>query len=138
MLESTNTKNANLPSVKIGTDICQTNRIKKVYEKYGERFLNRVLTKNEKQYVISNQRQLINRLSGRFAAKEAVSKVLETGFKGVYFKEIEITRDPSGKPNILLHQRAQKIAEDKKLFNFEVSISHDHDFAIAFVVAVKK
>ena len=125
-----------LPKVKIGTDICQTKRVKAAYERFGEKFLSRVLTPEEKKYVTSNERQLVNRLAGRFAAKEALSKVLGTGLRGVYFKELEILREPSGKPKIILHNRAKEKAEKEKLFNFDVSISHDHDFAVAVVVAV--
>ena len=125
-----------IPKVKIGTDICQISRYKAAYEKYGIRFLKRVLTDNELTYVTSNERNLVSRLAGRFAAKEATSKVLGTGLRGVYFKEIEILREPSGAPKLVLHSREKKRAEDKKLCNFEVSISHERDYAIAVVLAV--
>ena len=125
-----------LPTVKIGTDICQLNRVRSVYKKYGKRFLKRVLTEKEMKYVISNPKNLIPRLAGRFAAKEALSKVLGIGLRGVYFKEIEIVREPSGAPKIVLHKRAIKLTTKKKLTHFEVSISHEKEFAIAIVVAV--
>ena len=124
------------PKIKIGTDICQLNRVKSIYKKYGKRFLKRVLTEKEIKYVTSNMKSLIPRLAGRFAAKEALSKVLGIGLKGIYFKEIEIIREPSGAPKVVLHKRGLKLAEKKKLTNFEVSISHEKDFAIAIVVAV--
>ncbi len=132
----TRNKKANPPIIKIGTDICQTNQIKSAYKRYGNRFLKRVLTENEIKYVTSNKKNLITRLAGRFAAKEATSKVLGTGLKGVYFKEIEILREVSGAPKLILHKRAKKKAQEKNLVNFEVSISHERDFAIAFVVGV--
>src|SRR3989338_2233464 len=122
------------PIVKIGTDICQLNRVKSVYKKYGKRFLTRILTENEIKYVTSNTKNLINRLSGRFAAKEAASKVLGTGLRGVYFKEIEILREKSGAPRIVLYKRAKQKAKEKGLANFEVSISHEKEFAIAIVI----
>ena len=127
-----------LPKVKIGTDICQINRVKSVYKKYGGRFLYRILTEKEIKYVTSNTKNLIDRLAGRYAAKEAVSKVLGTGLKGVYFKEIEILREKSGAPKVLLHKRAKKISQEKKLSNFEVSISHEKDFSIAIAIALHK
>ena len=130
------TKKSKLPNVKIGTDICQINRIKSVYKRYGKRFLKRILTENEIKYVTSRKKTSMNRLAGRYAAKEAVSKVLGTGLRGVYFKEIEILRESSGAPKIVLHKRAKQKAKEKKLNNFEVSISHERDFAIAFVVGV--
>lgn len=123
-------------SPKIGTDICQINRVKLTYKKYGKRFLSRILTDKEIKYVTSNKKSLIGRLAGRFAAKEATSKVLGTGLKGVYFKEIEILRESSGAPKIVLHKRAKKKAKEKKLTNFDVSISHEKDFAIAIVVCM--
>ena len=125
-----------LPKVKIGTDICQINRVKSTYKKYGTRFLNRILTDKEIKYVTLNKKSLIGRLAGRFAAKEATSKVLGTGLKGVYFKEIEILRESSGAPKLVLHKRAKKIAYQRKLINFEVSISHEKDFAIAMVICM--
>ncbi len=126
----------NSPKVKIGTDICQLERYESAYKRFGDRFLKRVLTENEYIYVTSNKRNLVPRLAGRFATKEAVSKVLGTGLRGVYFKEIEVLRESSGAPKIVLHSRAKKRAEDKKLINFEVSISHEKDYAIAVVLAV--
>ena len=134
----TKKKKNNFSKIKIGTDICQIKRVKSVYRRYGGRFLYRVLTENEIRYVTSNTKSLINRLAGRYAAKEAVSKVLGTGLKGVYFKEIEILREDSGAPKVVLHKRAKKIAMKKKLHNFEVSISHEIDFAIAIVVATTR
>ena len=126
-----------LPKVKIGTDICQIDRIKSAYKHYGKRFLQRILTGNEIKYVTSKKRSLINRLAGRFAAKEATSKVLGTGLRGVYFKEIEVLREKSGAPKIILHKRAKKKAKEEGLVNFEVSISHERDFAVAFVIGIR-
>ena len=129
-------KQAKLPRIKVGTDICQINRVRSVYKRFGKRFLSRVLTKNEIKYVISDKKNLINRLAGRFAGKEATSKVLGTGLRGVYFKEIEILREKSGAPKIVLYKRAKQKAKEKGLANFEVSISHEKEFAIAIVIAV--
>lgn len=125
-----------IPTIKIGTDICQIDRVKSAYKKFGKRFLKRVLTDKELTYVSSDKRSLINRLAGRFAAKEATSKVLGTGLRGVYFKEIEILRERSGAPKILLHKRAKKKAKNIGLINFEVSISHERGFALAIVVGI--
>ena len=125
-----------VPKVKIGTDICQINRVQSVYKKLGKRFLKRILTENEIKYITSRKQNFITRLAGRFAAKEATSKVLGTGLRGVYFKEIEILREASGAPKIVLHKRAKQKAKEKNLTDFEVSISHEKDFAIAIVIAV--
>lgn len=133
----TRNKKDNHPTIKIGTDICQINRIKSAYKHWGKRFLKRVLTNNEIKYVTSKKKNLINRLAGRYAAKEAMSKVLGTGLKGVYFKEIEILRESSGAPKIVLHKRAKQKAKEKRLISFEVSISHERGFALAFVIGVR-
>jgi len=125
-----------LPNIKIGTDICQIDRVKSAYKRQGKSFLKRILTKEEIKYVTSKNGNLINKLAGRFAAKEATSKVLGTGLKGIYFKEIEILREESGAPKIVLHKRALKKAIKLGLKNFEVSISHERSFALAIVVGV--
>jgi holo-[acyl-carrier protein] synthase len=122
-------------SLKVGTDICSIERIKQAYERFGERFLDRILTPNEKRYVLGRGKRLVESLAGRFAAKEAVSKALGVGLRGVAWKEIEIGRAPSGAPHVILHGRARKIADHLQLNQFEISISHEREYSIAFVVA---
>lgn len=129
-------KKRKIPLVKTGTDICQINRVKSVYKKLGKRFLEKILTENEIKYVTANKNSLIPKLAGRFAAKEALSKVLGTGLKDIYFKEIEVLREKSGAPKILLHKRAKEKAKKLGLTNFEVSISHERDFAIAIAIGI--
>jgi holo-[acyl-carrier protein] synthase len=121
--------------IKIGTDICSLKRIESAYERFGVRFLERILTDDEKQYVLSDAPHTVTRLAGRFAAKEAVSKTLGTGWYGVTWKEVEIVREPSGEPTIRLHDRAQAIAERRGLKNWSLSISHEREYAVAMVVA---
>lgn len=124
------------PKYKIGSDICSIRRIEEVYDKFGERFLDRILTPQEKSYVLSRKQKddKLARLAGRFAAKEATSKVLGTGFIGVSWKEIEVLRLPSGAPQLCLSGRAQERAQDLKLNHFELTMSHEKDYAIAFVL----
>ena len=123
--------------IKVGTDICSISRISAAYKRFGERFLVRILTREEKAYVMSSPRQLTARLAGRFAAKEAASKALGTGWHGLGWKEIEIRRRPSGEPSLFLHGRAVDIATRRGLAHFEVSISHERDFATATVIAFR-
>ncbi|HEY9773995.1 MAG TPA: holo-ACP synthase [Planktothrix sp.] len=120
--------------IKVGTDICSVNRVAATYAKYGNRFIERILTPAEAAYVLSSPKQTVQRLAARFAAKEAASKVLGTGWNGVGWKEIEVARRPSGEPHLLLHGRAAKLAEKLGLTNFEVSLSHEKEYATAFVV----
>jgi len=122
-------------SFKLGTDICSLARIRKAYTLYGEKFLDKILTENEKHYVLSQKRRLVESLAGRFAAKEAVGKALGVGLRGINWREIEIIRSSSGAPLVALHGRAQAIANRLNLSQIEISISHERDYAIALVVA---
>jgi len=124
-----------MKALKVGTDICSIGRIRKAYEHYGEKFLDRILTAGEKSYVKGRGRQLAESLAGRFAAKEAVGKALGVGLRGVAWKEIEIGRAASGAPHVILHGRAKKIAQHLQLTQFEISISHEREYSVAFVVA---
>lgn len=120
---------------KIGSDICSIKRIEAAYERFGGRFLDRILTSGEKKYVLSKPKDFLSRVAARFAAKEATSKALGTGLIGVGWKEIEVVRLPSGAPTIKLHGRASQRAEEIGLAYFEVTMSHERDYAIAFVMA---
>ena len=128
-------KESSLEVLKIGTDICSLARIEKAYKKFGQRFLEKVLTENEIEYVTSAPKHLISRLAVRFAAKEACVKALGTGWYGVGFQEIEIGRKKTGEPLVILHNRADQKARELGLSKFQVSLSHEKDFAVAFVVA---
>ena len=121
--------------IKIGTDICSLARIAAAYEKYGMRFANRILTESEVRYVMSEPRHVIARLAGRFAAKEAASKALGTGWHELSWKEVEIDRLKSGEPQVVLHGRAVDIAARRGLKHWEVTVSHEREFATATVLA---
>ena len=120
---------------KIGTDIVSLERIEKAYTRFGTKFLDRILTAREKAYVLSRNKGAVASLAGRFAAKEACSKVLGTGWHNLDWKEVEVTRQFSGAPQLTLHGRAQELARRRGLTQFELSISHEREFAVAFVVA---
>src|SRR5205085_12213676 len=90
-------------SSEVGIDIIETARIRNVLEKHPRRFLDRVYTEWEQMYCRTN----ILHLSGRWAAKEAVSKVLGLGVRGVGWREIEIRRTRAGQPTVTLHGRAE-------------------------------
>lgn len=124
--------------MKIGTDICSVSRIERAHERFGDRFLRRIMTDKEIQYTKRAPRQTYQRIAGRFAAKEATVKALGTGWVGVDWKEVEISNLASGEPILLLHGRAEKRARALGLTQFEVSISHEREFAIAFVSGFRK
>lgn len=120
---------------KIGTDIVAIGRIEKAYSRFGDKFLDRILTESEKNYVLSRKKRAVESLAGRFAAKEACSKVLGTGWRNLDWKEVEVVRLRSGAPTLTLHGRAKALAEHYGFTQFELSISHEREFAVAFVVA---
>ncbi len=120
--------------IKIGTDICSIERITAAHERFGERFLQRILTEREIDYVLSSPAHLVTRLAGRFAAKEAASKVLGTGWVGIGWKEVEIVRLPSGEPTLHLTGRAAARASELGLSSFAVTVSHEREYAVAFVL----
>lgn len=122
--------------LRTGVDICSIARVREVYQKFGEKFLRRILTDNEAAYVKSSNHHLITRLAARFAAKEAMLKVLGTGIVGVGWHEVEVARAPSGEPSIVLHGRAKMRAEQLGLRKISVSMSHEKEYAVAFIVAM--
>ncbi|MGO8949944.1 MAG: holo-ACP synthase [Ktedonobacterales bacterium] len=119
--------------VAIGVDLIEHARLIRSYERFGERFLRRVFTATE--LVQANGR--IERLAGRFAAKEACSKALGTGMISVAWREIEIIRATGGKPVMRLHGRAAARAELLGLTAFDVSISDTRDHALAVVIGLR-
>lgn len=126
---------ADFPRLRVGVDICSVPRIIEAHKRFGDRFLRRVLTPSEIEYCKSAERHMYVRIAGRFAAKEAVVKVLGTGWVGVGWQEVEIKRRPSGEPRLTLYGRAVARADMLGLRHFEVSMSHEKEFAVAFVVA---
>jgi holo-[acyl-carrier protein] synthase len=95
------------------------------------------MTEREIAYVLSQPAHLEQRIAGRFAAKEAASKTLGTGWNGVGWKEVEIMRSPSGEPKVHLHGRAATVAQSRGLDHWEVTISHEREYATATVIAYK-
>lgn len=115
----------------VGVDAVEIHRVRETYKRFGERFLNRVYTERERE----RYRGRINELAARFAAKEAVSKALGTGLNGIGWRDVEVLPDPRGKPLVFLHGRARDRAATLGLTQFEISLTHSIDLALAFVVA---
>lgn len=120
-------------NVAVGIDIIEVDRVRKVYERHGERFLKRVFTDIE----IWLCRGKATRLAGRFAAKEAISKALGTGLHGVSWREMEVVQLRSGRPTVRLHGKAKQRAELLGLSAFDVSIADLKEFSIAVAVAIQ-
>ena len=118
----------------LGTDIVNINRIKKIYSKYGNHFLDKILTKSEKKIEgQTNKSKNIETIAKRFAAKEAISKAIGYGFsKGIHFKNIEIYNDKNGKPYANLNGKAKKmLSKISKKYNIFLSLSDDKPWAVA-------
>ena len=117
----------------LGVDIIKVDRIRATLEKFGTRFSRRVLTPGEQRYV----RDRPETFAGRWAAKEAVSKVLGLGVRGIGWRDIEIERLPTGQPAVRLHGRAAARAEQLGMARIALSISHESDYAVAIAFGVR-
>lgn len=115
----------------VGVDVVELSRVASVLAQHGERFLDRVYTAAEVGYCRGRLREL----AARFAGKEAVSKALGTGMRGVSWREIEILPDPRGKPLVFLHGRARQRAAELGVGEVAISLTHGRDLAIAVAVA---
>src|SRR5438477_3922577 len=114
-----------MPILGHGIDIVETDRIKRSVNEHGQRFLDRVYTAVEQEYCSRNPKRRFEHLAGRFAAKEAVLKVLGTGWRGgIAWTDIEIVKDPSGQPQVKLSGECQRIAGELGIARWYLSISH--------------
>jgi len=118
----------------VGIDLIDVDRIVEVLDRYPDRFRRRILTPSEDRYC----RGRPERIAGRWAAKEAVSKVLGLGVRGVGWREIEIRRTRAGQPTVTLHGRAAARRDALGLRDpLSVSISHIRDLAVAVAVGLR-
>ena len=120
-------------TTELGIDIIKVERIRGSLDRFGERFSNRVLTPSEQRYV----RMRPETFAGRWAAKEAVSKVLGLGVRGIGWKDIEVVRLPTGQPSVKLHGRAAARAEQLGMERIALSISHESDYAVAIAFGIR-
>ncbi len=120
-------------TTELGIDIIKVERIRAAIERFGERFARRVLTDRERRYV----RDRPETFAGRWAAKEAVSKVLGLGVRGIGWQDIEVERMPTGQPAVRLHGRAAQRAEQLGMGRIAISITHESDYAVAVAFGVR-
>ena len=117
-----------------GTDICEVPRIRESIARFGERFLKRVFTAGERAYCDSKKNR-VERYAARFAAKEAAMKAIGTGLRrGVTWQDIEVTREPGGRPTLRITGQAAEFAKARGAARFHLSITHTEDQAQAFVI----
>src|SRR5206468_8824255 len=118
----------------IGIDVVQNERIRQSIQRFGDRFLNRIYTEGEIEYCKKTAQPEIH-YAARFAAKEAAFKALGTGWAaGVKWKDVEIVRLSSGKPELHLHGEALARATSAGATRFHVSLTHDQLVSCAVVV----
>ena len=118
----------------IGVDLVENARIEHSLDRFGDRFLKRVFTTGEIEYSQS-MKYPARHLAARFAAKEAVSKAFGTGIgKAMGWKDIDVHRKPSGEPFVVLEGGAKKLAEERKVSQVLITLSHTEHHAMAVIV----
>ncbi len=122
--------------VGIGTDIVECLRIGRMVEQHGELFLTRVYTPREIRYC-QNRKHSTEHFAGRWAAKEAILKCLGTGWRrGLCWTDLEIRNDSQGKPRVVLRGAARDQAEQMRISEVLITISHFRAYATASAIAV--
>jgi holo-[acyl-carrier protein] synthase len=117
----------------IGIDLIDIDRILRVLRRHPQRFRRRILTEREDRYCGAR----VERVAGRWAAKEAISKVLGLGVRGVGWREIEVLPNRAGQPQVILHGRAAERANRLGMGELTVSISHERRMAVAVAMAAR-
>lgn len=124
--------------VGIGTDLVTISRIRRVHEKFGERFARRILSDSEIQEY-NTRRNQVEFLSKRFAVKEAAVKALGTGERqGVLLRDFFITHDKLGKPLLHVGGEAKRVCDALGITSTHVSLSDERDQVVAFVILEKR
>ena len=117
-----------------GIDIAEVPRMAQAVERFGERFLRRIFTEGERRYCDSKANR-IERYAARFAAKEAALKAIGTGWNhGIAWTDVEVKREPGGRPTIAFHGKAAEFAAQLGVKNVLLSITHTKEHAMAQVI----
>lgn len=120
-----------------GIDLVDFGRIEQMLEKHPQRFLDRVFTPTE-QTDAERVKNRIEKLAGRFAAKEAVMKLIGTGWRdGVAWTDIEVVNNPLGQPIVAITGKVKELADEKGIEQITLSITHTANFALASAVALQ-
>jgi len=118
-----------------GIDLVDCARLQESIDRQGDRFLNRIFTESEREYCLGRKKGQIQSFAGRFAVKEAVMKVLGTGWaKGIAWTDIEVRNETNGRPVLCLHGECRRIAEDMGIEEIHISISHTETHAVGSAV----
>ena len=120
----------------IGIDVVEVDRIASAIERHGEPFLAKLFTAAEREYCAAQKKPELH-YAARFAAKEAVSKALGTGIGGqAGWLDLEITRDPSGAPKLLLQGTAAEFTKLQGITEIQISLTHAREYAAANAIAI--
>jgi len=115
----------------IGIDLVEVDRIEKAVSKWADGFTRRVFTQGELDYCLRQKRPAMH-LAARFGVKEAVMKAFGTGWSGgVRWTDVEVVRDESGKPSVVLDGRLKELAGSMGVSETLISFSHDKGLAVA-------
>ena len=120
----------------IGIDLCEISRMEKLLE--DERFLTRFFSPEEQNYIRSRGKAGAQSMAGIYAAKEALVKALGSGIVTADLGSIDVTHDKYGAPSYVLQGEYARLAEDKRISSFYLSITHDGGMAAAVCVAERK
>jgi holo-[acyl-carrier protein] synthase len=119
-----------------GIDLVDVARIGEMIDRHGDRFLQRCFTDVERAYCEASTKRRHEHLAARFAAKEAVLKALGTGWRdGIAWTDIEVVREPSGRPTVKLTGEAANIASRLGVQHWHVSLTHTETQAMASAIA---
>jgi holo-[acyl-carrier protein] synthase len=121
-----------------GIDLVDCPRIEEMINRHGRRFIDRVFTAAEQAYADANKDR-VEKFAGRFAAKEAILKLMGTGWRGkIAWTDIEVVNNAAGQPEVTLDGEVKKISDRLGIKHISVSITHTANFAIASAVALTK
>ena len=119
-----------------GIDLIECSRIEKILREHPEQFLPRILTPDERAYC-ERHRHPVPRIAGRFAAKEAILKVLGTGWRGaISWTDMEIQNDDAGRPSVRLSGECARLAKAQGIASILISITHTENYAAASAIGL--
>jgi holo-[acyl-carrier protein] synthase len=121
----------------VGTDIVEMSRVQETYDRFGERFIERLLMPEERALFESSKRP-VRFLAMHFAGKEATVKAMGTGFRhGVWIRDVGIVNNDWGRPLVVFSERARVVCRDLGIGEAHVSLTDDAGLVVAFAVAMK-
>ena len=125
-------------AIVVGTDLVQVSEVSKAMERFGERYLRRLFTEAELSYCLESAEVAPSRLAARFAAKEAVLKVLRLTDQSFSWRSIEVARNPGGWCYVVLHEPMRHLASQAGFVAFSLSMTHEGAYAQAVVVGQRR